>query len=39
MRGFAKILLEQKDSGCADLSKADILGSLDVHDLIKEYCN
>jgi len=37
-RGFAKIKLGQKDSGCQDLSKAGEMGDMDAYDLIKEHC-
>ena len=38
-RGFAKIALGQKDSGCLDLSKAGELGYAEAHETIKKYCN
>ena len=37
-RGYAKIKLGQKESGCADLSKAVELGDKDAIDLKKQYC-
>jgi len=38
-RGIAKIELNQKESGCLDLSKVGELGQMDAYDAIKEYCN
>ncbi len=38
-RGLAKIELDQKDSGCLDLSKAGELGFDKAYEAIKEYCN
>ena len=38
-RGFAKIALGQKDSGCLDLSKAGEMGFFEAHETIKKYCN
>ncbi len=38
-RGFATLLLRQKDSGCLDLSKAGELGHAEAHEAFKEYCN
>ena len=38
-RGLIKILLNQMDSGCLDLSKAGELGHPTAYDTIKEYCN
>ena len=38
-RGYAKLFLGQKDSGCLDLSKAGELGDKKAYDAIKEYCN
>ena len=37
-RGGAELLLEQKDSGCLDLSKAGELGYTDAYEKIKKYC-
>ncbi len=37
-RGLAKIILNQKDSGCLDLSKAGELGARGAYDSIKKYC-
>jgi tetratricopeptide (TPR) repeat protein len=39
LRGLAKLILGQIDSGCLDLSKAGELGYFDAYDVIKEYCN
>jgi tetratricopeptide (TPR) repeat protein len=38
-RGIAKIELNQKESGCLDLSKAGELGQMEAYEAIKEYCN
>jgi len=38
-RGLAKIGLDQKDSGCLDLSKAGELGYSEAYEAIKELCN
>jgi len=38
VRGIAKIQLDQKDSGCLDLSKAGEMGDMDAYDQIKQYC-
>lgn len=38
LRGMAKIRIQQKDSGCLDLSKAGELGYSQAYDAIKEYC-
>ena len=38
-RGFAKINLGQKDSGCLDLSKAGKLGHSQDYEAIKDFCN
>ena len=38
-RGFAKLLLRQKDNGCLNLSKAGELGHAEASEAIKEYCN
>ncbi|PIV58665.1 MAG: hypothetical protein COS14_08405, partial [Bacteroidetes bacterium CG02_land_8_20_14_3_00_31_25] len=38
-RGFAKINLGQKDSGCLDLSKAGKLGCSQAYEAIKDFCN
>jgi hypothetical protein len=37
-RGFSKILLGQRQSGCFDLNKAKELGKAETHFLIKEFC-
>jgi len=39
MRGLDKLLLEQKDNGCLDLSKAGELGLVGAYEAIKEFCN
>ena len=39
IRGLTKLLMEQKDSGCLDLSKAGELGSPEAYELIKKICN
>ncbi len=36
--GVSKIYINQKDSGCLDLSKAGEMGYTDAYDTIKEYC-
>jgi len=38
-RGLAKIHLNQKESGCLDLSKAGELGMSDAYEEIKRWCN
>jgi len=38
-RGLIKIGLEQKNSGCLDLSKAGELGYAKAYESIKYYCN
>ena len=37
-RGLTKLILDQKDSGCLDLSKASELGDAEAYDAIKKYC-
>ena len=37
-RGYAKIMLKQRDSGCLDLKKAAELGDEQAYKKIKEYC-
>lgn len=37
-RGRVKLLLDQKDSGCLDFSKAGELGYKDAYEAIKELC-
>ncbi|PXY41392.1 hypothetical protein DMB65_08300 [Flavobacterium cheongpyeongense] len=37
--GIAKIKLNQKDSGCLDLSKSGELGLEEAYKMIKKYCN
>ena len=39
LRGYAKLLLGQKDNGCLDFSKAGELGYAEAYETIKEYCN
>jgi tetratricopeptide (TPR) repeat protein len=38
-RGISKIRLDQKDSGCSDLSKAGELGMSKAYGIISKYCN
>lgn len=38
-RGLSKLLLNEKDNGCLDLSKAGELGYYEAYDTIKELCN
>ena len=38
-RGLARLNLDQKESGCLDLSKAGELGHEEAYKFIKEYCN
>lgn len=38
-RGLAKLSLNQKESGCLDLSKAGELGDKEAYDEIKKHCN
>jgi hypothetical protein len=35
---MAKINLDQKDSGCLDLNKADALGYPEANEAIQNYC-
>lgn len=38
-RGLAKIMLNRKNEGCLDLSKAGELGYIPAYEIIKRYCN
>jgi tetratricopeptide (TPR) repeat protein len=38
-RGFCKHLSGNEDKACYDFSKAGELGSFDIYEIIKEYCN
>lgn len=38
LRGFSKVKLGEKDSGCLDLSKAGEMGYGDAYDYIKNLC-
>ncbi len=37
--GFAKVLMDNKESGCKDLNKAKKMGYDDADPVIIEYCN
>ena len=38
LRGYAKIKLNQKESGCLDFSKSGELGNKEAYEAIKKYC-
>lgn len=38
-RGLSKLIIEEINAGCLDLSKAGEIGDDKAHDLIKKYCN
>jgi len=39
IRGFSKISIGQKESGCLDLSRSGELGNYKAYDTIKKFCN
>tara|TARA_R110002020_G_scaffold108015_3_gene250616 strand:+ start:2154 stop:2657 length:504 start_codon:yes stop_codon:yes gene_type:complete len=39
LRGLTKIIINKRDSGCLDLSRAGELGYSEAYDAIKDYCN
>lgn len=38
-RGISKLYLQQKESGCLDLAKAELMGFPGTYELIEEFCS